>query len=144
MDKLATVDEVLLDYLLQPHQPDDPDVADRVLAALDIATGNPTSWRDVLNNGVRFQGWISSMRDEPDKLLRQFKTFRIVPIREMYKAKAEDPDTRCLFGKFVYVDKGTRLRSRLVSCDSTRLSKMTQTWSPTVSSESIKWCVSFA
>ena len=42
-----------------------------------------------------------------DKLLRQFKTFRIVPIREMYKAKAEDPDTRCLFGKFVSVDKGT-------------------------------------
>ena len=91
------LDEVLLDYLLQPHQPDDPDVADRVLAALDIATGNPTSWRDVLNDGARFQGWISSMRDELDKLLRQFKTFRIVPIREMYKAKAEDPDTRCLF-----------------------------------------------
>ena len=84
------------------------------------------------------------MQDELHKLIHQFKTLRIVPISDMRRARREDPDTRCLFGKFVYVDKGTRLRSRLVSCDSTRLSKMADTWSPTVSAESVKWCISFA
>ena len=138
------MDQVLSDYLLQPYQSDRSEVVGDIVAALDIATGNPTGWRDVLNDGLRFHGWIESMKDELNKLLLQFKTFRVVPISEMHRARREDPDTRCLFGKFVYVDKGTRLRSRLVSCDSTKLHKMTDTWSPTVSSESVKWCISFA
>ena len=105
------LDQVLSDYLLQPYQSDRSEVIGDIVAALDIATGNPNGWRDVLNDGRRFHGWIESMQDELNKLLLQFKTFRVVPISEMHRARREDPDTRCLFGKFVYVDKGTRLRS---------------------------------
>ena len=145
------MDELLREYLTDQGSPGSVDEAEQatlaffdVVAALDVASGDPTSFKDIMNDTERRDAWLASMKAELGKLIDEFKTFRVTTRSEMLRARTDDKDTRCLFCKWVWVDKISRLRSRLVSCENAKHHWVPGTWSPTVGSETVKYVIALA
>ena len=110
------------------------------IGAISTFSTNPQSVPEV-KASTRWPEWKAAMLDELAKLFEQFGTFKWVSKSEVDRARAENGKTRFLFCKWVFVDKGTRLKARLVSCENKDKYHVDDVWSPTASHDTTRFCL---